>query len=143
MPLTSSKGKRAKKPRIQATEFPWGTFMKRHSRAHLLTGVFDPSDHLAKGADHGLVLLRAVAQVLCRRGHYAVIVLRQSESNDLWMVGTECREDADRIARAFCALNAPRFDPWRSHRSFEMNTAAYHGIAMALARGMAFQGFTA
>jgi hypothetical protein len=138
--LISSKEGRASEPRLRVAELPWNAFMKRHLRAHLLTGVFDPDGHLAKRARQQFILLRALAQVLCRRGNYAVTVLRQSEGDELAMVGTEYREDSDRIARAVRARHAPCFGPWRSHRSFEIDVAAYCGVALALARGLSFQG---
>jgi hypothetical protein len=123
---------RAQRLRGQVTELSWNAFMKRHVHAHLLMGSFNPDETLMQG--NRLVLLRGLARACCTRGNYAVTILQNVEGGDLAMVAAEHREDADRISRIIHGRMAPRFDPWYSHRSFNIGAAAYRRIAVALAR---------
>jgi hypothetical protein len=110
--------------------------MKRHVHAHLLMGSFNTNEKSMQENRNRLVLLRGLAQACCTRGNYAVTILRDVEDGDLAMVAAEHREDADRISRIIHGRMAPRFDPWYSHRSFNICAAAYRSIAVALARGL-------
>jgi len=115
-----------------AAELSWNAFMKRHTHAHLLMGVFTPDEMLHGGKRSRLVLLRGLGQALCARGAYSVTILHDLEVGDLAMVGVAHRADADRLSWTLGARTAPRFDPWRSHRSFSIDAAAYRRIALAL-----------
>jgi hypothetical protein len=123
---------RARRLPGSAAELPWSAFMKRHTGAHLLMGVFTPDEKLHGGKRSQLVLLRGLGQALCARGAYSVTILRDLDGGDLAMVGVAHRTDADRISRTLAARTAPRFDPWRSHRSFNIDARAYRRIALAL-----------
>ena len=124
---------RTSKPRqVQVTELDWHTFMKRHPRSHLLMGEYDPDERPIAAKRSRLMLLKGLAGALCRRGNYAVTMLRDGEVGDLAMVAVEHREDADRISRALRARMNARFGAWCSHRSFNIDAASYRRIAMAL-----------
>src|SRR5271169_2378953 len=98
-----------------AAELSWSAFMKRHTHAHLLMGVFTPDAELHGGRRSRLLLLRGLGQALCAHGDYSVTMLQDSEDGDLAMIGVAHREDADRISRTLRARTAPRFEPWCSH----------------------------
>lgn len=131
-----SANSRPKKPPSPAIELRWGAFMRRHTPAHLLTGIFDRNEKPITAKRRELALLRALARAVCKRGCYAVTILHdQNGIGDLAMVAAEHRHDADRFARTVQARQASRFGSWLSHRSFEIGPAAYQGIALALAEG--------
>jgi len=114
-------------------ELNWRDFMKRHVRAHLLTGEDDPHEELRELKRGRLNLMRGLARALCRRGNYAVTIIHDWSAGDLAMIGVEHREDAERICRAVKARRAPPIGSWCSHRSFAMDGATYGRIALALA----------
>jgi hypothetical protein len=120
-----------KRPR-SATELSWSAFTTRQVEAHLLMGDFDLDEKLVKGKRGGLGLLRELARALCRRGNYALTMLRHLDGGDLAMVGVDHREDANRLSRTLRARTAPRFGPWLSHRAFSVDAPAYRRISLAL-----------
>jgi hypothetical protein len=130
--MARSKEHPSKVRQVRVTELDWHTFMKRHAHSHLLMGEYD-SDEKPIGAKRSrLMLLKGLARALCRRGNYAVTMIRDGEVGDLAMVGVEHREDADRISRVFRARVNARVGPWCSQRSFTVDAASYRRIAMAL-----------
>jgi hypothetical protein len=114
-------------------ELNWHDFMKRHVRAHLLTGEYDPHKELREVKRGRLSLMRGLARALCRRGNYAVTIVHDRSAGDLAMIGVENRGDADRICRAVRARRALPIGSWCSHRSFALDAPAYGRIALALA----------
>jgi len=137
---TLSRERPGKERQVRAAELDWRTFMKRHACAHLLMGECDSDEKSMDEKRSRLVLLRGLAQALCRRGNYAVTILRSGEVGDLAMVGVEHREDADRISRAVHARTAPCFGAWGSHRCFNIDAAAYRRIALVLLVSVPFVG---
>jgi hypothetical protein len=127
-----SAGSVAGSEKDRARALSWGTFMKQHPRAHLLTGTYDAIEKLPKGIRSRATLLKQLAAEICRRGHHAVTTLRNFEDGDLAMVGLERQQDADRLCRAVDARIAPRFGGWLSHRSFSFDTDAAGRIAARL-----------
>lgn len=121
---------------FRVTELSWNTFMRRHRRAHLLTGTINVSEERTGGERTLLVLLKGLALACCRSGDYAVKVLRDVDGIDLAMVASAHRADADRLSRTTRARLAPCFAPWSSHRCCEIDAASYCSIALTLARGL-------
>ncbi len=79
-----------------------------------------------------LAMLKGLARVLCRRGQFAVTILRGAEGEDYAMIAVEHREDVLRVSRVLGGRIAAPFGPWLSHRSFSIDSAAYRKIAVAL-----------
>ena len=121
-----------KRKALRPNELNWHDFMRRHVRAHLLTGEDDPHEELRALNRGRLNLMRGLARTLCRRGNYAVTIIHDRSAGDLAMIGVEHREDADRICRAVKARRALPIGSWCSHRSFAMDGAAFGRIALAL-----------
>jgi hypothetical protein len=116
-------------------EIAWSILMKRRVPAHLLMGAFDGEEQPAIGRRHQLALLKGLGRVLCRRGKYAVTILRNADGEDLAMLAVEDREDALRVSRTLCGRSAAPFGPWLSHRSFSIGASTYRRIAIALVEG--------
>jgi hypothetical protein len=95
--------------------------MKRHPRAHLVTGSYDAAEKLLRHDRSHASLLKELAAAICRHGDYAVTTLRNFEDGDLVMIGIAYRRDADRLAGAVDANVAPRFGGWLTHRSFSFD----------------------
>jgi len=109
--------------------------MKREAPAHLLTGVFELDGTAAGGRRQQLALLKGLARVLCRRGKYAVMILRGADGEDLAMVAIDHREDALRLSRSLEGRIAAPFGPWHSHRAFSIDATTYRRMAIALSAG--------
>jgi hypothetical protein len=118
-----------------ANEIAWRVLTKRQAPAHLLMGAFEAEENPASGRRHQLALLKGLARVLCRRGKYAVTILRNADGEDLAMLAVENREDALRVSRTLHGRSAAPFGPWLSHRSFSIDSSTYRRIAIALAAG--------
>jgi hypothetical protein len=125
------KGREAAR-RGAVNEIAWSVFVKRQVPAHLLMGAFEAEENPAGGRRHQLALLKGVSRVLCRRGKYAVTILRNADGEDLAMVAVEDREDALRVSRTLRGRSAAPFGPWLSHRSFSIDASTYRRIAIAL-----------
>src|SRR5260370_27133583 len=110
--MARSAGRIASRQEGQAGVLSWSAFMQQHPRAHLLTGTCDVADRLITGHRTRAALLKRLGSELCRLGHYAVTMLRNSEAGDLAMVAVERREDADRLSQAGEARSAPLICDW-------------------------------
>ncbi|MFI5003188.1 MAG: hypothetical protein ACHQK9_25155 [Reyranellales bacterium] len=106
--------------------------MKRHPRAYLLMGVYDGNQEPPDKKPRHAALLKKLAMAICRHGPFAVTTLRNFEDGDFALAAVEHRADADRLTRAVKAHTAPRFGPWRSHRSFTFDAKAYSRISALL-----------